>query len=95
MKQPAIYIMASGADGVLYVGVTSDLIKRVYEHQNGLADGFTKKYRVKRLVYFEQYEMMEAAIRREKRLKKYKREQKIALIVKENPDWRDLYADLV
>lgn len=95
MKHPAIYIMASGIDGVLYVGVTSDLIKRVYEHRQGLADGFTKTYHVKNLVYFEQHETMEAAIYREKRLKKYKRAQKIALIVKENPDWRDLYADLV
>lgn len=95
MKQPAIYMMASGRDGVLYVGVTSDLIKRGYEHRNGLVSGFTKKYHVKKLAYYERHETMDAAIHREKRLKKYKREQKIALIVKENPDWQDLYLQLM
>ena len=95
MKQPVVYIMASRPNGVLYVGVTADLIRRVYEHRNALLDGFTKRYHVKTLVYCEQYDSMESAIQREKRLKKYKRQQKIALIEKENPDWRDLYKTLV
>ncbi len=89
------YIMASQRNGTLYVGVTSDLIRRVYEHKNDLAEGFTKKYQVHRLVYFEQHEDVNQAIRREKRLKEWPREWKLALIEIDNPTWRDLYDELL
>ena len=89
------YIMASQRYGILYVGVTSDLIRRVNEHKNDLDEGFTKKYQVHRLVYFEQYEDVNQAIRREKRLKEWHRNWKIALIEIDNPNWRDLYDDLL
>jgi len=95
MKQPCIYILAAGYRSTLYTGVTSDLIKRVYEHKNGLADGFTKKYEIKILVYYEQYQDMETAIKREKQIKKYKRSWKYNLIEKENPEWLDLYDKIV
>ena len=86
-----VYILASRRNGTLYVGVTSDLVKRVYLHKEGLADGFTKKYGVKQRGWFEGTASIEAAINREKQLKNWKREWKIALIEKENPEWRDLY----
>jgi putative endonuclease len=95
MKQPCVYIMASGWDGTLYVGVTSDLIKRVWEHKNDLIEGFTKTYRVHSLVWFEQHETMESAIQREKALKEWKRAWKIELIEESNPKWRDLYDTLL
>jgi putative endonuclease len=87
----AVYIMASCKNGTLYIGVTSNLIKRIYEHKHNVVDGFTKKYNVHSLVYFEPYETMEAAIHREKRPKKYTRQMKIKLIEKNNSDWNDLY----
>ena len=90
-----VYILASRRNGTLYVGVTSDLVKRMYLHKEGLADGFTKKYGVKQLVWFEGTASIEAAICREKQLKNWKREWKIALIEKENPEWRDLYPGLL
>jgi putative endonuclease len=90
-----VYIMASKQNGTLYTGVTSDLIKRVWEHKEKLADGFTKKYDVTRLVYFEQFLDPENAIKREKRIKKYPRKWKINLIEKENPGWKDLYPGLL
>ncbi len=90
----AVYIMASRKNGTLYVGVTSNLIHRSYQHRNEVIEGFTKKYGVHRLVWFEAHETMESAIRREKRLKKYKREQKVRLIEIENPEWKDLYETL-
>jgi putative endonuclease len=93
-KQFVVYILASKKDGVLYVGVTSNLPKRVWEHKNKVADGFSKQYNVINLVYYEMHETAQSAITREKRLKKYKREQKIALIEKENPEWEDLYEKL-
>ncbi len=89
-----VYILASRIGGTLYIGVTNNLVRRVYEHRMGLADGFTKKYQVHRLVYFEQYNDIEAAILREKRLKKWKREWKIELIEKDNPRWDDLYPQI-
>jgi putative endonuclease len=89
-----VYILASRIGGTLYVGVTRDLIRRVYEHKMGLADGFTKKYGVHRLVYFEQYSDIEAAIVREKRLKKWNRSWKIQLIEEKNPNWDDLYPQI-
>jgi putative endonuclease len=95
VKNPAIYILASKRNGTLYIGVTSDLIKRIYQHQNSEIDGFTKKYNVKTLVYFEQSEDMITAIAREKQLKKWNRSWKINLIEKSNPNWRDLYNELL
>jgi putative endonuclease len=86
-----VYILASRIGGTLYIGVTNDLVRRVFEHRSKVVDGFTKKYDVWRLVYYEQFEDVEAAIHREKRLKKWKREWKIDLIEKTNPSWIDLY----
>lgn len=88
-------MLASKRNGTLYIGVTSDLIKRVWEHKQGLVDGFSKKYRVHRLVYFEQYEDMSTAITREKQLKKWNRAWKIKLMENENSDWRDLWNNIV
>ena len=90
----AVYIMASRKHGTLYVGVTNNLIRRVYEHREGLAESFTKRYGVKMLVHVEAFDWIEEAIRREKALKKWPRHWKLALIERENPEWRDLYADL-
>jgi putative endonuclease len=95
MKQPCVYILASGWDGTLYVGVTSDLVKRVWEHKNDLIEGFTKTYRVHNLVWFEQHETMESAILREKTIKEWKRAWKVELIEESNESWRDLYPELL
>ncbi|HLZ65542.1 MAG TPA: GIY-YIG nuclease family protein [Aliidongia sp.] len=86
-----IYIMTNKPNGILYVGVTSDLIRRVWEHREGLADGFTKRYGLKRLVYIEPHDEIGLAIQREKNLKHWPRAWKIARILAENPEWRDLY----
>jgi len=91
----AVYIMASRKNGTIYVGVTSNLIRRIYEHKNNLAEGFTKEYGVHLLVYFEPCETMEQAIHREKRLKKYTRQAKLWLIENNNPEWRDLYESII
>ncbi len=93
-KQPATYILASGRNGTLYIGVTSDLMTRVWQHREHLADGFSRKHRVTELVWFEQHGCMETAILREKQLKKWNREWKIRLIEERNPYWRDLWLDL-
>jgi len=93
-RQPCVYILASRPNGTLYVGVTSNLIKRVWEHKYGIVPGFTKRYHVHDLVWFEMHETMENAIRREKAIKEWKRKWKVALINKANPDWIDLYAGL-
>lgn len=85
-----VYILASGRHGTLYVGVTSDLERRMHEHREGLLPGFTKRHRVDRLVWFETYDRIEDAIGREKRLKKWNRDWKLALIEGGNPDWADL-----
>lgn len=95
MKQPAVYILASKYKGTLYIGVTSDLIKRIWEHRNGIVEGFTKKYIVHRLVYYELHESMDAAIIRERQLKKWNRAWKIRLIEESNPKWNDLYEDML
>ena len=95
MKQPCVYIMASGWNGTLYVGVTSDLIKRVWEHREGAVEGFTQQYRVHCLVWFEQHATMESAIRREKAIKAWKRDWKVRLIEESNGTWRDLYDSLL
>ena len=89
-----VYILASKRNGTLYIGVTQDLLKRVYLHKKELLDGFTKKYNVKRLVYYEVYQDIKDAILREKRLKKWKRKWKIKLIEEKNPNWEDLYYKL-
>jgi putative endonuclease len=89
-----VYILASRIGGTLYIGVTNDLVRRVWEHKKAEAESFTKDYDVNRLVYFECFEDIEAAIHREKRLKKWTRAWKIALIEKDNPDWIDLYPEI-
>ena len=94
-KQPAVYILASKRNGTLYIGVTSDLIKRIWEHRNNMVEGFTRRYDVHRLVWYELHESMESAIKREKRLKEWKRKWKLELIENENPNWDDLYHTIV
>ena len=94
MKQSYVYIMASGQIGTLYIGVTSDLLKRAYEHKNDLAEGFTKRHQVHDLVYYEVHESMAQAIIREKQLKKWRRKWKIELIESDNPGWNDLYYEI-
>ncbi len=94
-KQPAVYILASKRNGTLYIGVTSNLIKRIWEHKNNLVQGFTKQYNVHDLVWYERHENMESAIAREKMLKEWKRIWKLELIESSNPDWSDLYNTLV
>ncbi|MCB2168106.1 MAG: GIY-YIG nuclease family protein [Deltaproteobacteria bacterium] len=95
MKQPAVYMMASRRNGTLYIGVTSNLVKRIWEHKNELAEGFTRLYKIHLLVWFELHERMASAIAREKILKHWKREWKRNLIERTNSAWRDLYADIV
>ncbi|MBN1904610.1 MAG: GIY-YIG nuclease family protein [Deltaproteobacteria bacterium] len=95
IKQPTIYILASKRRGTLYVGVSSDLVKRVWEHKNGFVPGFTKKYGVHDLVYYELHDRMETAILREKQMKKWNRDWKIRLIEDKNPEWKDLYKDII
>ena len=89
-----VYILASGLGGTLYIGVTNDLVRRVYEHKTKVAEGFTKKYGVDRLVHYEQFDDIENAIRREKRLKKWNRAWKVRLIEEANPNWDDLYTSI-
>ena len=91
-KQPAVYILASKRNGTLYIGVTSNLVKRVWEHKNRLVAGFTRRYRVHQLVWYEMHDTLESAITREKRIKEWKRQWKIELIEQSNPGWQDLYA---
>jgi len=93
-KQPAIYILANKPNGTLYTGVTSNLIKRIYEHKNDFIDGFTKRYNCKTLVYYEIHENMVEAIKREKQIKAGSRKKKIALITNMNSAWNDLYNDI-
>ena len=90
-----VYILASKPGGTLYIGVANNLIRRVYEHREGLAESFTKRYGIKTLVYFGQHDTIAAALQREKNIKHWSREWKIDLIVTSNPDWRDLYDDIV
>jgi putative endonuclease len=93
-KQPAVYILASRRNGTLYVGVTSDLVARVDAHRRGVIEGFTKKYGVTVLVYHETHDTMAGAIAREKQMKKWRRRWKLRLIEENNPDWRDLFAEI-
>jgi len=93
-RLPSVYILSNRKNGTLYTGVTSNLIKRIWEHKNGVVDSFTKRYGVHRLVWFEMHDNMESAIQREKRLKKWKRQWKINLIEETNPNWRNLYEEI-
>ncbi len=90
-----VYLMASKRNGTLYIGVTNDLVRRVYEHKNNLIEGFTKKYNVHQLVYFETTSEIQSALKREKQLKKWNRQWKLDLIEKTNPNWTDLYQSLL
>lgn len=94
-RQPTVYILSSAYRGTLYVGVTSDLMVRVYQHRQGLISGFTSDYGVKQLVWFEQHGTMETAIQREKRIKKWLRAWKVQLIEEQNPYWEDLAVTLL
>jgi putative endonuclease len=93
--QPCVYILASTRNGTLYIGVTSDLVKRVWEHKNDVIEGFTKRYAVHTLVWYEVHATMESAIKREKAIKAWKRAWKLELIERENPEWVDLYEKLI
>ena len=95
MKQPAVYILASKKNGTIYIGVTSNLLQRIWQHKNHLVEGFTCKYHVELLVYYELHETMATAIMREKILKKLGRKLKIELIESQNPDWKDLYEEII
>jgi putative endonuclease len=94
MKKFYVYLLCNKRNGTLYAGVTSDLVKRVYEHKNHLVDGFTKEYGVHRLVWLETHESAESAITREKQIKKWKRTWKLKLIEQYNPEWNDLYENI-
>jgi putative endonuclease len=94
MKRPCVYILASRRNGTLYVGVTADIVSRVWDHRSGAVDGFTKTYGVHLLVYVEFHDTMAEAILREKQIKEWRRAWKIELIERGNPQWRDLYDDL-
>ena len=94
-RQPAVYILANKRNGTLYVGVTSDLIKRIWQHKNNVVKGFTERYGIHQLVWYELHETMESAIRKEKMLKNWKRVWKLELIEKSNPNWQDLYETIV
>lgn len=95
MKCFYVYIMASRKNGTLYIGITNDVVRRTWEHRNGQAKGFTKKYKVRRLVYVRQFVDAPSAIKMEKKLKKWRRQYKIELIESVNPDWSDLYPQLL
>ena len=90
-----IYILANRKRGTLYIGVTNDLVRRTHEHREGAADGFTKRYGIKQLMHFETFDDITSAIEREKSLKRWHRPWKFALIEKDNPEWRDLFAEIV
>ena len=95
MKQPTVYILTNKKHGTLYIGVTSNLIQRVWQHKNNIAIGFTQKYKTHQLVWYECYQNMYSAISREKQLKNWKREWKVSLIEEENSEWDDLYQRLL
>ena len=94
-KQPAVYILANKKNGTLYVGVTSNLVKRIWEHKNNMVDGFTERYGIHLLVWYEWHDDMESAIEREKRIKDWKRVWKLDLIERNNPNWTDLYSTVL
>ena len=90
-----LYIMTNQKNGTLYVGVTSDLVRRVHEHREGVVEGFTQKHRLKRLVYFERHDEIEFAIAREKTVKRWQRAWKVELIERDNPEWKDLWPEII
>jgi putative endonuclease len=90
-----VYILASRPGGAIYIGATSDLVRRVWEHRQGFVEGFTKKYNIHRLVHFETYDDVRDAIQREQTMKHWRRDWKAALIERDNPDWRDLYDEII
>ncbi|GMR06905.1 MAG: GIY-YIG nuclease family protein [Gammaproteobacteria bacterium] len=94
-RLPCVYILASRQNGTLYTGVSSNLVKRIWEHKNNIYESFTKRYTVHTLVWYEMHETMDTAILREKAIKNWKREWKIKIIEERNPKWRDLYSDLI
>jgi putative endonuclease len=94
MKQPCVYILASKRNGTLYIGVTSNLVQRIYQHRTDAVEGFTRSYQVHVLVHYELHDAMENAIVREKQLKKWNRKWKLELIEEKNPEWRDLWPDI-
>ena len=94
-KQPAVYILASRRNGTLYIGVTGDLVARIWQHKNDAVDGFTSRYGVHTLVYFELCREMTQAIAREKQIKKWNRAWKLELIERHNPEWKDLWGEIV
>lgn len=94
-RQPYVYLLASDRNGTLYIGVTSDLIARIWQHRAHVVDGFSKKHDVTKLVWFEQHDTMESAILREKQIKKWRRIWKIELIEERNPYWNDLWNDIL
>ncbi|MBI4973064.1 GIY-YIG nuclease family protein [Candidatus Roizmanbacteria bacterium] len=94
-KSYCVYILSSQKNGTLYVGVTSNLVKRIWEHKNQKVEGFTKKYEVHHLIYYELHDNPESAIRREKQIKKWNRKWKLRLIEEKNPEWKDLYKDIL
>ena len=95
MKQPAVYLLATGKRGTLYIGVTSNLVARTWQHREHLVEGFSKRYNVTMLAWYEMHGTMESAILREKQLKKWNREWKLRLVQEANPEWRDLRSDIV
>lgn len=95
VRHPCVYLLASSRNGTLYVGVTSDLVGRMYQHKDDLCDGFSKQHGVRFLMWYECHESMLNAITREKQLKKWDRAAKVRLIERENPDWQDLWRDLI
>jgi putative endonuclease len=95
MKQPAVYIMANQRNGTLYTGVTSNLIQRIFQHKEGIIEGFTHKYSCKKLVYYELHNDMDSAITREKQVKAGSRKKKLKLMESLNPTWKDLYYDII
>jgi putative endonuclease len=94
-RQPAVYILANQKRGTLYTGVTANLLQRIYQHRNPDVEGSSKRYKTHRLIYFELHESILAAITREKQIKKLNRDWKIKLIISTNPDWRDLYPEII
>ena len=94
MKRPATYILTNRRNGTLYTGVTSHLKRRIWQHREGIFDGFSKRYGCKHLVWFEMHDTMESAIAREKQIKAGSRQKKLTIIEKDNPDWRDLFPDI-
>ncbi len=95
MKKYYMYILANRRDGILYIGTTNDIIRRIYQHKNNEVSGFTKRYKIHQLVYYEECSDIREVILREKRMKKWKRQWKIELIEKSNPEWRDLYNEII